>query len=126
MPIQINSPGWRVRRGASRGLAPIEDPLLPGLPGKFVPPGGEVAEEAVVEAPQATRGGEAPSGTLDMSADLKPNQTAVLVIRHPSGALTFHAPVQSGSRGADGAARVRFQVAVPHRATRGLATAAVK
>ena len=47
-------------------------------------------------------------------------------IRHPSGALTFHRPVQATSRSRGGPSRVRFVVPLPRStrptATRGLAT----
>src|SRR5262249_38621629 len=60
------------------------------------------------------------SAGLDFSYDLGPQETAVLAIRHPSGALTFHAPAQSTSRGSRGPTQVRFQVTVRQRATRGI------
>jgi CHAT domain-containing protein len=128
MPIQLNSPGWttgraRTPRGATRDAA-IE---LPGLPSQFLTDESRVAEEVVLVPPAATRGREAGSAAgLDLRYDLSPGQTAILAIRHPSGALTFHLPVQATSRGMRGPSQVRFQVTVRQNATRGAIAKAVK
>ena len=47
-------------------------------------------------------------------------QTAVLAIRLPSGALTFHLPVQTTARRPGGPSRLRFRVAVKRPAPRGV------
>ena len=102
---------------------------LPSLPPEFLTDQSRVAEEVIIEPAPATstRGQGAPgSAGLDFSYDLEAGQAAVLAIRHPSGALTFHAPVQSTSRGLRGPTQVRFQVAVRQRATRGIVGQAVK
>src|SRR5687767_1833536 len=72
---------------------------LPGLPAEFLTAESRVAEEAILEPAPATRGREPAPPAIDLSYDLEPQQTAVLAIRHPSGALTFHPPIQSISRG---------------------------
>ena len=127
MPIQLNSPGWKVKpAGASRG-APRDGAVdLPTLPPEFLTDASRVAEEVVLEPAAATRGREAAAGGLDLNYDLEAGQTAVLAIRHPSGALTFHLPVQSTSRGMRGPSQVRFQVGLRPPATRGVIGAAVK
>lgn len=127
MPIQINSPGWRVKRVAtSRGAAQGAAIDLPGLPAEFLTAESRVAEEAILEPAPATRGREAAPPAIDLSYDLEPQQVAVLAIRHPSGALTFHAPIQSISRGVRGPSRVQFHVPLRPAATRGLIGAAIK
>ncbi len=126
MAIQINSPGWKIRPGASRGARGADDASLPGLPREFIVPSAHVAEEAVVEAAPPARGSEPAAETLDLSCDLKANESAVLVIRHQSGALTFHAPIRATTRAGSATPRVRFQVTVRRPATRGLVSNAVK
>ncbi len=128
MPLQLNSPGWRIRsssRGVTRDAAQA---ALPGVPSEFLTSESRVAEQAVLERTAAPRGRDAvATSALDLSYDLEPGQTAVLAIRHPSGALTFHRPVQAiTTRGARGPSEVRFQVHVRQAATRGLAGDAVK
>jgi CHAT domain-containing protein len=127
MPIQIDSPGWRVKRAAtSRGAAEAAAIDLPGLPAEFLTAESSVAEEAILEPAPATRGREPAPPAIDLSYDLEPQQTAVLAIRHPSGALTFHPPIQSISRGVRGPSRVRFHVPLRPAATRGLIGSAIK
>jgi hypothetical protein len=67
---------------------------LPGLPANFLPEGSGVVEEfsAVSETP--SRGLRGEPGALDFSYDLAAGDSALLALRHPSGALTFHLPVE--------------------------------
>ena len=111
----------RVPRGRARRRRD-----LPGLPSEFLTDESQVAEEVILEPPPATRSREAGSAGLDLSYDLAPGHTAILAIRHPSGALTFHLPVQSDEPGMRGPSQVRFQVTVRQNATRGLIGQAVK
>jgi len=128
MPIQLNSPGWRIRT-ATRGAA-VEPTSLPTLPPEFLTTESRIAEEVVLEPAMAARGrsrdAASTSDTLDLSYDLQPGQTAILAIRHPSGALTFHKPVHTRSRGVRGPSQVRFHVALRRTATRGLIDRALK
>src|SRR5688572_11005111 len=127
MLIQLNSAGWTISRArTSRGAARDAAVSLPGLPSEFLTDGSRVAEEVVLVPPSAARSREVGSDGLDLSYDLAPGQTAILAIRHPSGALTFHLPVQSTSRGMRGPSRVRFQVTVRQNTTRGVIGQAVK
>src|SRR5262245_1366116 len=127
MAIELNSPGWKVRNaGASRGGAPAAASALPGLPPEFLTAESRVAEEVVLEPPSAIRGRDAGSAGVDLSYEIQPGEAAVLAIRHPSGALTFHRAVESTSRGLRGPTRVRFQVTVRQNATRGVIGQAVK
>ena len=128
MPIKINSPGWQARRTPkSRGAAQTAADGLPGLPPEFLTGESRVAEEAVVQPTPAARGGGAETGgALDLTCELGPDETGVLAIRHPSGALTFSLPIDSASRGVRGRAQMRFQVPVRHPATRGIVGHAIK
>ena len=98
--IQLNSPDWSIRRGAaSRGARPVADATAKDFPREFLTEESEVAEEFLAEPRAATRGQAAAPGALDFSYDLADGEAAILSVRHPSGALTFHVPVQSASRG---------------------------
>src|SRR5688572_30116544 len=126
MAIQLNTPGWWIQRaGGTRGAAAAAVGL-PGLPPDFLTAESRVEEEVVLEPAPATRGGETAATSIDLSYDLEPGQTAVLAIRQPSGALTFHPPVQSIGRGMRGPSQVRFQVHLRQTATRGLIGTAIK
>src|SRR5512147_3180768 len=99
MAVKVNSPGWIVRSGstATRGAGAA---AISGLPPAFVPAGART-EEVAVTPPSPARGGPSTPGPLDLSVDLAPGEDAVLAVRHPSGALTFHAPRETarGTRG---------------------------
>ncbi|CAN5858868.1 hypothetical protein BH18ACI5_BH18ACI5_19490 [soil metagenome] len=117
---------------------PLHDEL-PGLPAEFLTADSQVVEEAVGQPAAASRGRAAGAGgALALSFDLDPEHTAVLALRHASGALTFSLPVDGTSRSVRGSRRaalqrsqpgssqVRFQVRLRQPATRGLAARAVK
>src|SRR5258706_6699144 len=96
MPIQLNTPGWRIRastRGVRGGATPT------GFPPEFLTIGSRVAEEAVLDAAPPTRGEPASGGMLDLSVEVEPGQAAIVAIRHPSNGPTFHLPVQSPDPG---------------------------
>jgi len=129
MTIKLHSQDWNQRRtGTSRGLGAA---VIPGLPPAFVPEGAET-EEIVAEPRPAVRGAGSRPGSLDLTCDLNPGEAAVLAVRHPSGALTFHAPRESVSRRRSGRTEVRFIVVVPSAtegeapASRGVVSKAVK
>lgn len=118
-PITAPSKG-KARRGAS----PVHD-----LPKEFLAAGAEVEEVNDAELlPHAARRGAPPP--LDVEADLGAGEGAVLVVRHPSGALTFHAPIERAQRGGKGrgvqVARFRVEVGNGSPARRGLLTKALK
>ena len=94
----------------------------------FLTEDSRVAEEVILEPAPTTRGQPASGGMVDLSCDVGPGEAAILAIRHPSNALTFHLPVQSTSRGLRGPSQARFQVAIRRSAptTRGLASQAAK
>lgn len=126
MAIQVNSPGWRIRP-ATRGAAAVSNSLA-SLPREFLTDDSRVSDEVVLDPAPPTRGRAAAGGPIDLTVDVEPGQMAVLALRHPSGALTFHRPVASTSRGARGPSQARFQVAVrsSSSATRGLGGQALK
>ncbi len=94
---QLTSPGWRIR-AATRG-ARAANIASPGLPSEFLTTDSRVAEEVMLDPTPTTRGQLTSGAMLDLSCDVEPGEAAILAIRHPSGALTFHVPVQSRSRG---------------------------
>ena len=131
MPIQLNSPAWSIqRKPASRRSRSAAAVTPPDFPAEFLTEESEVADEFVAQPKPATRGQPEAPAALDVSYDVSPGETAVLSIRHPSGALTFHLPVQSTSRGGRQPTQVRFVVTVRSAdvttGTRGLATKAIK
>jgi len=127
MAVQINSPGWKVRRpGASRGGLRADAGGLPGLPADFLTPASRVQDEVLLEPVAGTRGLGAGSDVIDLTTDVQRGHIAILAIRLPSGALTFHRPLQTTSRGVTGPSAVRFQVAVRNTRTRGLLGQTIK
>src|SRR5687767_2285853 len=100
MSIQVSSPGWRTR-SATRGGASAPA-LLEGLPPAFLAGDAKVSDEIVLEAAAPTRGRATPGGPLDLTVDVEPGRAVMLALRHPSGALTFHRPVGSTTRGGRG------------------------
>jgi CHAT domain-containing protein len=129
MAVKLHSPGWSVRTGSTTRGAGGAVPM--GLPPAFVPAGAET-EEVIVTPPAPARGAPSTPGPLDLSVDLAPGEAAVLAVRHPSGALTFHAPRETAraTRGRGGEARfiVPVRPAAPPEgaATRGLVSTVLK
>ncbi len=129
MPIKLNSPAWRIAgNGMARGSARPSSVTLSSVPAEFLPDQAKVEEVILEPVPAASTRGQGLPGSagLDFSYDLEPREAAVLAIRHPSGALTFHPPVQSTSRDSRGPIQVRFQVTIRQRTTRGIVGQAVK
>jgi len=131
LPVHFNSADWSIRETTPSRGSPLASSLAaPDFPAKFLTDESEVAEEFVAQPRAATRGEAEGSGALDFSYDLGADEAAILSIRHPSGALTFHLPVHSISRGLSQPNQVRFVVTVRstegETATRGLASKAIK
>jgi len=130
MAIRSNTTEWGIGRGTrARGPAPI----VSGLPAEFVPAGAKTEEVVAVPQPAARGAAAAVPGALDISVvDLAPDESAVLAVRHPSGALTFHAPRESTRRSRGGPGEARFVVPIrpvapgEGPAARGIVSAAVK
>ncbi len=131
MAIKLNTPDWQTAKaGATRAATRSGAVVLPGLPAEFLTTQSSVADEFVAEPrPQVRAAGAAP-GALDFSSDLAPGQAAVLAVRHESGALTFHAPVETTRPTRGGPAEVRFIVSLPrperNTASRGAVSQAIK
>lgn len=133
MPIQLHSPDWSIQEtGVSRRSRSAAAGTTSDFPGDFLTSDSEVAEEfAAQPQPTATTRERALApGALDFSYDLQAGEAAILALRHPSGALTFHLPAQSTSRGARQPNQVRFVVTVRSTdvatGTRGLGSKVVK
>jgi CHAT domain-containing protein len=128
MAVRLNNRSWNFRRAATSRGAGV---AIAGLPPEFVPENA-TTEEFVATARPAARGERTGRGTLDVSVDLSPGEAAVLALRQPSGALTFHAPRPERRRARGGPGEARFVVSLPlpvpgeGAATRGIASAAVK
>ena len=129
MAITVNSSDWNVQRASTVRGAGAAAPILPP---SFVPDGART-EAFVAEPRPAVRGAAAEPGALDVTTDVAPGEVAVLAVRHPSGALTFHAPRESTSRSRGGPAEVRFIVPIrptpaesDASATRGIISKTVK
>jgi len=125
MAVQINSPGWKVRRGGVSRSA-LRAAVLPGLPHDFLTPASRIKDEVVLEPVAGTRALRAASDVVDLTSNVRPGHTAILAMRLPSGALTFHRPLQTMSRTATGPSTVRFQATVRNTRTRGLIGQAIK
>ena len=111
--IQLNSRDWSIQRTAtSRGRGRRSAAPTSGFPAKFLTEESDVVEEFTAEPSVAARRGGAPTGALDVSYDLAEGEAAVLAIRHPSGALTFHLPTATTRRGLKKGGQVRFVVTV--------------
>ncbi|HEV8436423.1 MAG TPA: CHAT domain-containing protein, partial [Thermoanaerobaculia bacterium] len=91
------SNGWTVteasktapkRRGAAEAFAPP--------PPEFLQAEGVRIEKVLDVAPSvaATQRRDAGPPSLEVRTDLAPGESAILAIRHASGALTFHAPTE--------------------------------
>jgi hypothetical protein len=131
LPIKLNSLDWSIGEAApSRGSLLGAAAATPGLPPNFLTEESEVAEEFIARPNTALRGQSEASGALDFSYDVAADEAAILSIRHPSGALTFHLPVQSTSRGLRQPNQVRFIVTVRSidetAGTRGMTSKAIK
>ncbi len=127
MPVRLNSLGWRIRTvAASRGIAREPAAALPGVPPDFLTPGSRVVDEVVLEPAASTRSRAAAPDAIDLTCDVRRGHTAVLAVRLPSGALTFHRPLQVKTRAAVAPPTVRFHVAVQRPATRGVVGYALK
>jgi CHAT domain-containing protein len=126
----VHSPDWELRTPAvSRGEIAAGGPL-PSLPPTFLAEGAEVESEVVLQPRPAARGAESRPGTIDLTSKLGAGETAVLVIRRPSGALTFHPPNETVRPTRGGPAEVRFTIPPPvpdaETTSRGLGGAVVK
>jgi hypothetical protein len=111
--LQPNTSAWSIRRSAvSRSSRSAAGTAEPDFPREFLTEESVVAEQFVAEPKAATRGQSVAPAALDFSYDLADGEAAILSIRHPSGALTFHAPVQYTGRGRGQGNQARFVVTV--------------
>jgi CHAT domain-containing protein len=127
--MTVNSPGWEVR-SATRETASSAGALLPGLPDEFLTSGSTVEEEVILEPSPVARDRGGMPGPVELTCELAPGEAAVLVIRRPSGALSFHPPDETVRRTRGGPGVVHFTVPPPapppDSASRGIVTQAIK
>lgn len=120
MAIEVRSRRWRIR-SATRATGPAAQ-QLPGLPREFLTDMSRISDEVVIEPAPATRAEGVAPGSLDVAVDVKRGHVAILAVRHPSGALTFHRLVESTTHVARRRSQARFVVSIPAAsAARGLA-----
>jgi len=128
--LQLNSSDWSIQKRATRGLRSAAAVTESDFPPQFLSEESEIAESFTAASKPAARGRAAAPGALDLSYDLAEGEAAILSVRHPSGALTFHVPVQSASRGPRQPNQVRFIVPVQSTdvatGTRGIGGKVVK
>ena len=128
--ITVNAPGWEVQ-SAARGGPGRGWRIAPGTPCR-VPHRrlhGRGRSRDPAAAGRARRRRRRPD-RIDLTCDLAPGEAAVLVVRRPSGALTFHTPDETVRRTRGGAGSVHFTVPPPAPpptgASRGILTQAIK
>ena len=110
----------KMRRGRTASA-----PSAPMLPGVFLLPGVSIA--LVQDAtPRIRRGAKV--SPLEFRVDCAPEERAVVAVRHPSGALTFHPPVDEERKRRSGSQVIRFSVelAEAEPVRRGLISKGVK
>ncbi|MFN8060032.1 MAG: CHAT domain-containing protein [Vicinamibacterales bacterium] len=128
--ITLHSSDWSlVEPTATRSGPDATTSHVPDdLPDTFLADGAET--EAFVARPSPATRGAVGSGPVDFSYAVKPGQTAAVVVRHPSGALTFHAPRAASRTSRGGPTDLRFTIPVrpgeATPATRGLVGKALK
>jgi len=127
--------GWTLRRMPARvakqrrGIA-----ASTSVPPAFLQADGVTVDETFEATPAEVvrRGAGPPDLALDVA--LKPGESALLALRHPSGAITFHPSaeraVRFGRRGAAGASVASFRLPVrrvtSETSRRGVLAKAVK
>lgn len=104
--------GWTLRRvpqtaPSRRGGAGLQ----PDIPPQFLQANGLHVEDKFEAVPSDSAGRRATPPDLAVDVDLKPGEEALLAIRHPSGALTFHPSTERTARSARRGARARPAVA---------------
>jgi hypothetical protein len=106
--IQSNSRDWSIQKTALARARGRRSAAALTIPARFLTDESVVADEFVASPTAAARRGAAPTGALDFNYELADGESAVLAIRHPSGALTFHLPIESMRRGGGEPGVVRF------------------
>ena len=129
--VQLNSRDWSIQTTTGvRGRGRRSVAAVSTFPPEFLTDESFVAEEFVAQPSEAARRGVAPPSALDFSYDLAEDEAAIVAIRYPSGALTFHLPVETARRGAGKTGKVRFVVAIrsteAETGRRGITSQAIK
>lgn len=119
-----------VPRAAVAGAKPVRGAIRSTLPSGFLLEGVWLAGEVEAQSPPVTRGEALPALEFDVS--LGARERAVVVARHPSGAMTFHGPDDlvahrgAARRAGGSAARFRLALRPDPMAVRGVIGKAVK
>lgn len=123
--VRSATTGSRGRRSAGAAGA--------DFPAEFLAPGRTEVDQVLEVTPRAGVRRAATSPTLDLTIDAAADERALVAVRHPSGALTFHVPdVAMQRRGARGTGPAQLRFRIPVRAEtagsgrRGLVSKAIK
>jgi hypothetical protein len=94
-----NHDGWTLRRAAPRGAPTGARPAAArrgatvaagDVPAEFLRARGVRVEEVLEATPAEAKARRSTSTDLVLDVDVAPGEASLLVVRHPSGALTFH------------------------------------
>src|SRR5688572_26310198 len=130
----INAKDWEVRKappGKKRRSAAAGE--TEEFPSRFLAPSVRVSEVVEATPTDARRGSGAT--TLDLAVETRTDESTLVALRHPSGALTFHAPGEAEARHRSAPRRAaanidRFRIELRRPpvapARRGLVSAALK
>lgn len=133
-----NSPGWRLAElplaaGARRSVSGMQDPFAALLAGTDRLEIVSASQLNGVARQRGRRG--APSAVAVVEADTAPDEFHVLMVRHASGAITFHLPSESRAAVRGTAKKtIRFSVPLstasaletPGEVRRGIITKAIR
>src|SRR5262245_12327089 len=135
--VRVESPSqWSVRplsapaRGGRRSAVFA---AAAGFPTEFLAPGRTQIDQALEIEPQAGARRTSATPTLDLIVEADAGERALVAVRHPSGALTFHRPeLTRPRRAARGAGDTLLRFRIPARSQpaeggrRGVVSQAIK
>src|SRR5436190_2405472 len=110
--VAASSTGRR-RRGVTAG---VDRPTIPPM---FLQSDAVSVEQVLIARPPARTERRAAPPELALETDLKPGESALVAVRHPSGAITFHPSTERAARGIRRGARAAgvAQFRIPIRQT---------
>ena len=90
-----NHEGWTLRKTPAaaarrRGAGSKARPLTSAVPAEYLTAPGVRVEEVLEAAPSDGPARRSGTPDLGLDVDVAPGEARLLVVRHPSGALTFH------------------------------------
>jgi hypothetical protein len=125
----VGGDGWTLERAAPLPARAVRGSSSAGagLPAAFLRPGVRVALRREARPNVSVRPGAL--APLDIQVDGRPGERTIVVARHASGALTFHAPTdgEAPPRGSASPRALQFRIGVPPSppAQRGLVGSAI-